>query len=479
MAGPGGLTLRLVEAGPTVEGRVLDTQGRPVAGASVRVERLETSRDGSLDPLLRAWRLGSGNAEAMLDHVLFDPDQFGLFAGVKTDAQGRFRIAGVGRDRAVRLRISGPGVEEKTVLALTRPGLTSEELAKVGPETEMLMGKLARGPNPPHGPSFTLVLGTGRTLEGVVRESGTGRPIAGVKVSGGGQEASHQVEAFTDDQGRYRLAGLPVAVPVRLNFYPKGGQTYLPASQIVPAREGAGPLSAEVEMTRAVTAVGRVVERETGKPVRGLIIYQPLAGNAAFQGTPSGAWVKGTLNAESTAPDGTFRVPVGPGPGVILVQIQAPSGGRLSPDYLPARRDPKDGIPGRTEGYEDMLAGVDNRLISLITYQAYRRGSDSEAAGDAEVSLRADGRTRAVEGRDGHRPRRQAAGRCHGLRRRGIPRPVPAPRRARIHRDPPRTPGPIPAISSARTRGGSWRVPGSSRETSPTLSTSGSSPRHR
>ncbi len=366
----GGLTLRLVEPGPPVEGRVIDVQGRPVAGASVRVERVMTSPGGSLDPFLRAWRLGNGNAEAVLDHILFDPSLAGIPAEVEADRQGRFRIAGLGRERAVRLAISGPGIAGTTVLALARAGLTTEEIMKVGPETEMFMGKPMRGSNLVFGPIVEVVAATGRSLEGIVRESGTGRPIAGVKVSGSGEDGSSHAEATTDPQGRYRLAGLPVAAPIRLDFYPKDGLGYLPASQTVPAAPGAGPITAEVEMSRAITATGRVVERGTGEPVSGSVMYQPLAGNAAFRGTPAGEWIKHVVNAEGIAKDGTFRVPVGPGPGVILIQIQNPKGPGLSPDYLTARREPNDGAPN-FGGNAEWLTGAANQAIPLDLYQAY------------------------------------------------------------------------------------------------------------
>ena len=36
---PGELTIRLVEDGPPIEGRIVDLEGRPVAGARVKVER--------------------------------------------------------------------------------------------------------------------------------------------------------------------------------------------------------------------------------------------------------------------------------------------------------------------------------------------------------------------------------------------------------------------------------------------------------
>ncbi len=399
----GELILKLVEAGVPIEGRVLDVQGRPAAGASVRVERVMTSAGGSLDPFLVAWRQGSGNAEVTLDHILFDPAAAGLPAEVKTDAQGRFRLAGLGRERAARLVISGRGIAGTQVLALARAGLTTEAINKVGPETEMIMGKPMRGSMPVFGPKAEVVVATGRTLEGVVREAGTGRPLAGVKVSGSGETSSGNLEATTDVQGRYRLTGLPVAAPIRLHFYPKGGLGHLPAAQIVPAAAGAGPMAAEVEMARAVEARGRVVERGTGKPVAGSVTYQPLVGNIAFRNTPSGEWIKQVVNSEPIGRDGTFRLPVGEGPGVILVQIQNPGGAGLSREYLPVRRDPNDGAKA-FGGNNDWLVGAVNQAIPLDLDHAYAvidpKPGDTEVVRTLEV-VRGGSRSGRVVGPDG------------------------------------------------------------------------------
>ena len=383
--GDGGLTLRLVEPGTPIAGRVLDLQGRPVAGATVRIARIERPSGGNLDAFLRAWKVASSSAESLAGGGgnLFFPALAGLPAEVKADAQGRFQIRGIGKDRAVRLLVSAPAHEETEIRVITRAGVDLKELAKVGPETEMMNGKPNRFGPPLHGPTFDLLVGPGRTLEGVVREAGTGRPIAGVHVGGGGEGHSQHLVATTGKDGRYRIAGLPVAAPIRLDFFPPPGEPLLPASQKIEPREGATALTAEIEMTRGITARGRVVDRDTGKPVVGMILYQPLAGNTAFRDTPAGEFIAHVMNANPMEKDGTFRVVVGPGPGAILVQIHRTNGAGLTPDYLPANRVPNDGAPG-FGGNQDMLTGAANQAITLFTYHAY--AVINPKPGDAEVS---------------------------------------------------------------------------------------------
>ena len=53
-AASGELTVRLVEDGPPIEGRIIDLEGRPVAGAEVKATRLYFAESGDLDSLARA-----------------------------------------------------------------------------------------------------------------------------------------------------------------------------------------------------------------------------------------------------------------------------------------------------------------------------------------------------------------------------------------------------------------------------------------
>jgi protocatechuate 3,4-dioxygenase beta subunit len=367
------LTIRLVERGEPIIGRVLDLQGRPVAGATVRPERLEATAGEDLTPYLKAYKIGEINSEVLFSKILFEPALAGLPSTVTADASGRFRIEGVGRERGLRMRIGGPGIEETMIRALTRPGLDIKALTEVGPETSMMMPGIPSRNGPPlHGPTFDVLVGPGRALTGVVREAGTGKPIAGVHVGGSGEGHSQHLEAVTDAGGKYRLQGLPMASKINLMFFPDKGETYLPAYQIVEARDAASALSAEIELTRGIMARGRVVDKATGKPVQGSILYAPLAGNTAFRDTPAGEFIKHVANGESIGDDGTFRVIVGPGPGAILIQVQSgpPGGDERGSRYLPARRDTNDGAPG-FGGNQDMLTGAANQAIFLPIYQAY------------------------------------------------------------------------------------------------------------
>ena len=72
-AAKGELTVRLVEDGPPIEGRIVDLEGRPVAGAEVKATRLYFAGDGDLTAwLARAKDVGVQGPWDGLDHIAGD-----------------------------------------------------------------------------------------------------------------------------------------------------------------------------------------------------------------------------------------------------------------------------------------------------------------------------------------------------------------------------------------------------------------------
>lgn len=154
--GKGDLTLRLGE-GATISGRVVDSSGEHVAGASVGIDRCAGQPDHSFE---KRW-----------------------WPPVRTDAEGRFTIA---RARPGRCDLSAdaeryaPG----TVAGVwTTPGTTTD--------------------------GVTITLSSGGVVRGRVTDRGTNQPVAGAQVVLF-EPGSHlpPSRAATDAQGQYRLHGI-------------------------------------------------------------------------------------------------------------------------------------------------------------------------------------------------------------------------------------------------------------------------------
>src|SRR5206468_1779820 len=99
----GEMTLRLVPDDVPLRGRVLDLEGRPVAGARVTVDRVATALGGDLAAYLKTVADGTDDGNGRLLDAHWSGAFPGRPASVRTDAEGRFALAGFGRDRLVEL----------------------------------------------------------------------------------------------------------------------------------------------------------------------------------------------------------------------------------------------------------------------------------------------------------------------------------------------------------------------------------------
>jgi RNA polymerase sigma factor (sigma-70 family) len=339
----GEITLRLPANDVTIDGRILDLQGKPVAGAKVRVLRLETTADDDLAPFLDTWRSGNDGHLALgrLSKTLANPSAAGLPTTLTADADGRFRLPGAGRERIVVLSIDAPQIEHATLRVLPRP--PAEVKALVRPPSESMM---RRGTLPPpllYGLRFDHLGMPVRPITGVVRDKETGKPLSGIRVAGSAADGSGetQVEAWTDREGRYQLRGLAKAGKYRLFAWPGDFSTYIPGGREVSAGEGLAAAEGDFELVRGVEVRGRVTDKVTGKPLAAGVTYVPLRGN----NHPGAAFFRiCSKNCEGWR-IGTFREMVPPGPGAFLVRVRASGGDNPYPQapFDPAG-EPKTGL---------------------------------------------------------------------------------------------------------------------------------------
>ncbi len=234
----------------------------------------------------------------------------------RTDADGRFRLEGLGPDRQVDLLISGPTIATTVVAVMTR----------IEPEIR----GTSRGPDAPpplvvHAPRFEVAVAPGRAIEGIARDKDTGRPIAGLAIRGnviGGPYAMHRAEgvrASTDAAGRYRLEGLPRAAGYRLFVAGGPGSGYTEGSFEASANPtAAGPVAFDFALKRGVRVLGKVVDRATGRPIRGVVFFMALADNPRVAETPGYAAFL-DLQSARIGDDGRYEIAALPGPGLLAV----------------------------------------------------------------------------------------------------------------------------------------------------------------
>ena len=312
--------LQLVRDDVPIRGRVLDIEGRPVAGASVQLVGIRWPLTGTLDEwlaVLKAEKEANTTTNRLLRSWSSD-DIPPLFPGVTTDAKGRFTLQGVGRERVAMLVISGPGIETRFENVATRdmPTVSYPPYANraVRPAREILF----------HGASFELVAGPGLEVVGTVRDKDAGRPLPGIAVQTAAPFGNpiRNLKTITDAEGRYRLAGVAskddYGQEQGVLASSKDGPPYLGTVQ--PVGEGRGTITRDFALKRGVWARGRVIDQSTGLPVMASVNYFIPEDNPHLKDYPPYGSVRLSPGLEADE-HGEFKLVVIPGRGILAARF--------------------------------------------------------------------------------------------------------------------------------------------------------------
>lgn len=338
------LALQLATDDVPIHGRFLDPDGRPLAGARVRLNGLMIPQQRDLDAYLDREKKYSIFAAGMnYERSLYRPPVLpGLTTETRTDADGRFTLSGLGRDRLAKLTVSAPSVVDTDLTVMTRDA----------PDVRVRLGDndLLPPEYPPqviHGAGFTLQLKRGRTISGVVRDRDSREPIPGMWV-GPRRESplngllSGEYSRATDAKGRFTITGLsPLIVKQDVMAVAAPGLPYQTATV-----ELEGDSEVLIECPRGIPYRLKLVD-EQGRPVEAEVTYvdvepNPHAESVRFSMVPQVYDARWPISRAAKKADGTYEGFVLPGPGAVLVKTP----GRL---YRPAHVDPKAFFaPGRT-----------------------------------------------------------------------------------------------------------------------------------
>jgi RNA polymerase sigma factor (sigma-70 family) len=313
------LTLRLVKDAP-VQGRVLDTQGKPLAGVKLNVTGVQVADKEKVDAYLTTWKQNWHDVwratprplYALLNKVL---------QTAPTDKDGRFTIRGLGVERVATVEVSGSAIAKTTLYVVTRPGFDSKPYNRAVLEDQRM--RLSHVPSL-YGPSFDYIAAPTRVIEGAIRDVDTGKPIAGARVFAV-TGRNTQVSAVSDAQGNYKLTGLPKMDEYLVGVSPpnENESNLLPRTIGVPGLEGLGPIKQDIELAHGVAVTGQIIDKSTGKGVQGDVRFAPLPENTFFGKKPGYDGYRRDRTMISTDTNGNFRIVVIPGPGVLMAQVDS------------------------------------------------------------------------------------------------------------------------------------------------------------
>jgi RNA polymerase sigma factor (sigma-70 family) len=310
-------TIKLPQRGTPIVGRIIDLEGKPIAGVRVSVRAFLTPMN-SKD--LSAWWKELGIKKAGANDIQFrhlhglwasdDVDLGGLIPPVTTGKDGRFRLE-LGAERVGQLRIEEPDIETAEIYAATRPFETMRVPGQE-PGGEMLTY---------HGCTFDHVAAPCQVIEGAVRDKDTGKPIAGAIVTSYKRATSPvssrtDLRAVADAEGRYRLNGMPRAAGNQVQAGGPADLPYLMQIRGVSDPDGVKPAKVDFELKRGVWVTGKVLDKATGKPVHAIVKY------LFYPDSPAARELSGvsTEMYPRNRPDGSFRLVGLPGPGVVAAR---------------------------------------------------------------------------------------------------------------------------------------------------------------
>jgi hypothetical protein len=314
--GDGLKVVRLARDDVPIRGRLLNIEGRPVAGATVQLLGILWHPSGKLDEWRAALEVEkvAYPVQYRLLRMWANDDVPSLYPVAATERDGRFTLRGVGRERIAALLISGPGIETRFEYVATREMPT----VKVPDFDRQNRGRDVAY----HGAVFDLVVGPGLEVVGTVRDKDTDEPLAGatVQTTAAFGNPLRFLRTTADAEGRYRLAGIPpksafgdgqdVLASV------KDGRPYLPSVQAVGDGRGPGPIPRDFRLKRGVWARGRVTDGTTGKPVRANFDYFILEDNPHLKDYPRYGTVRVATPFRADA-DGRYAIVVIPGRGIL------------------------------------------------------------------------------------------------------------------------------------------------------------------
>jgi RNA polymerase sigma factor (sigma-70 family) len=280
------LSLKLVEDLP-LSGRILDQRRNPVRGVRVFVRDVVSDSDGAVTRFLRGdflpepinWR-GSFPTGPLC---------------VTTDAEGRFQLSGLGGNRLVHLALDfeHPGTPCANMTAVTRPSVSTTG------SREIL------------GNSFDFVVPEVQPIRGVVRDKATGKPVARMRIISDSR-------TITDSDGRFEVFGDPKLLFKSVLAEPHSDQPFFRAFCTAHANDGPNAvLNADFDLVRGIPLFGRVLDQSTQKaPGAAVVEYYPLFPNR--HSSTLGDWRRtGPPSHARVERDGTYKLVVLPGPGVI------------------------------------------------------------------------------------------------------------------------------------------------------------------
>ncbi|HEY7153947.1 MAG TPA: hypothetical protein VH575_08290, partial [Gemmataceae bacterium] len=311
-----------------VRGRIVNTEGKPIAGVRVTAQTINVHVNNSVDTFLAAYIkiLAGGKGHAELKSIW---RAAGELIAATTDAGGRFALHGIGAERTAELRLSGGGIADTSVQVVNRAGFDPKPYnqafrdyfvrANGRKDQRWILSRLLSSPD------LSIVAESEMVIRGVVKDSDTGKGQPGLVVQLTGyyddRMPPFHPKAKTDAEGRYEIHGARKAKRYLIQFMDDTATGYTHSQVWADDTPGYQPVRADLKVKKGVIVTGKVIDRATGAAIPGGVWATVLPGNPFVKDyskfdTPSGAPVGApvVMHSDDMDDDGVFRLVTIPGP---------------------------------------------------------------------------------------------------------------------------------------------------------------------
>ena len=368
--------MTLVNDDRPIEGQLVDTEGRPVVGATIKVEVLQdfgagvlekyltsASETGIVENLPRGERVP---VKQKLEIKAGEKIRTAQEVSVLSGDDGKFLIRDLGRGRLATLKITGPGIAIRKALVATTE-LGDHRITE--PEYNQLQDGIV------YDRQAVLICEPSQPIEGVVVDRDTGKPLPGFSVTSYGflndgrssMVGMTDLKTTTDEQGRFALDGMPkgkgnsiiVTAPTQGEY----AQPYITQVIDLPDAPGIEPVTIEAGIQKGIWITGQVTNKESGEPVaEACIQYMPFTDNEfATELDRQHQQLMNDYYGSRTDDQGRYRFVAIPGPAALGVWVVRDSTYPVGQgwDQVPeSRKDGQSFKPG-------LFQRIDNRVCAV------------------------------------------------------------------------------------------------------------------
>ncbi|MGL6072852.1 MAG: sigma-70 family RNA polymerase sigma factor [Fimbriiglobus sp.] len=316
-----------------IRGQLKHKDGKPVVGAKVKLLEMWDYGDNTIQPLLDSLLQRTDPEERVPDAIkgMNHPGQYNPTKAsviVNTDDEGRFVIRNLGGERLVVLEIEGDKIARSHLHVVTRAGFDPRPFEEVIQKIKIKYGhtRLSDHDYPLRPSDFSMVCEPEKIVEGIVRDSKSQQPLAGIKLYL--PRESVWFDVTSDSEGKFQIRGAHKSSSYILATESNLDLGYVASVVDSPDNNTPGPIKIDVPCTKGIVITGTLKDKKSGLPLEGYLSTRLMKGNPALKNP----WLKHyELDFSQSGTDGKYRILTLPGLTLLNVEITGPEAGEIKP----------------------------------------------------------------------------------------------------------------------------------------------------